>query len=592
MALDGEKMGIGKIIKNVLRLMNEYKFTFTFAGICAIITVICTVITPIFLGDAIDILTEGAINIANHTGTLDFNRLCYILLIIGTLYFIGNVFSYIKTYYLAKTTSKIVYSLRQKMVNKVMQMPMKSVDENQRGDVLARLTNDIDILESGLTSSFFEITTAIITVIGTIIMMLITNVWLTLAVVCISLVSIVLIVAVIKFSQKYFDKQLFIQGSTAGQIEEIFSSQELIRTLNYEDRAVDDFNDNIDEWYAHEWKSQFFSNLNTPLMSLDSNLGYVAIAVLGSIFVLQGTMSIGRILSFFEFLNNFSEPIESITSIIPQLQAGTASAERIFEFLDMEEEENPSEKKLERFDDEIIFDNISFGYSEDKKIIDNFSLTVKKGEKVAIIGETGAGKTTLIKLLTRLYDVDSGAIKIDGVNINEYDKHSLRSYMGMVLQETWVFSDTIKENIRYGNLDATDDEIIAAAKKANADTFIRQLPECYDTLLSEDGDNISQGQKQLLTIARAILSNKEILILDEATSNVDTRTELLIQEALDKLMENKTSFVVAHRLSTVRNADKIIVLGKGRVIEQGNHEELLAQKGYYYNTLKTQENSY
>lgn len=592
MALNGEKMGIKKIIKNVLRLMNEYKFTFTFAGVCAIITVICTVITPIFLGDAIDILTEGALNIANHTGTLDFERLCYILFIIGTLYFIGNVFEYIKTYYLAKTTSKIVYSLRQRMMNKVLQMPMGSVDENQRGDVLARLTNDIDILEAGLTTSFFEITTAIITVIGTIIMMLITNVWLTLAVVCISLLSIVLIAAVTKFSQKYFDKQLFIQGSTAGQIEEIFSSQELIRTLNYEDRAVDDFNGKVDEWCAHEWKSQFFSNLNTPLMSLDSNLGYVAIAVLGSIFVLEGTMSIGRILTFFEFLNNFSEPIESITSIIPQLQAGTASAERIFEFLDMEEEENPSEKKLERFDDEITFDNISFGYSEDKKIIDNFSLTVKKGEKIAIIGETGAGKTTIIKLLTRLYDVDSGDIKIDGVNINEYDKHSLRSYMGMVLQETWVFSDTIKENIRYGNLDATDDEIIAAAKKANADTFIRQLPECYDTLLSEDGDNISQGQKQLLTIARAILSNKEILILDEATSNVDTRTELLIQEALDKLMENKTSFVVAHRLSTVRNADKIIVLGKGRVIEQGNHEELLAQKGYYYNTLKTQENSY
>ncbi|WP_231483663.1 ABC transporter ATP-binding protein [Methanobrevibacter sp. YE315] len=584
-------MGIKKIIKNVLQLMNEYKLTFTFAGVCAIITVICTVITPIFLGDAIDILTEGALNIVNHTGTLDFARLCYILLIIGTLYFIGNVFTYLKTYYLAKTTSKIVYTLRQRMTNKVMGMPMNSVDENQRGDVLARMTNDIDALETGLISSFFEITTAIITVIGTLIMMLITNVWLTLAVVCISLLSIFFIGIVVKFSQKYFDKQLSIQGSTAGQIEEIFSSQELIRTLNYEDRAVDDFNEKIDEWYAHEWKSQFFSNLNTPLMNLDSNLGYVAIAVLGSIFVLQGTMSIGRILSFFEFLNNFTEPIENITSIIPLLQAGTASAERIFEFLDMEEEENPSKKEFKSFNNKITFDNISFGYTENEKIIDNFSLTVKKGEKVAIIGETGSGKTTLIKLLTRLYDVDSGEIKIDGVNINEYDKHSLRSFIGMVLQEIWLFSDTIEENIRYGNLDATEDEIIEAAKKANADSFIRQLPEGYKTILNEDGDNLSQGQKQLLTIARAIISNKEILILDEATSNVDTRTELLIQEALDKLMENKTSFVVAHRLSTVKNADKIIVLGKGRVIEQGNHDELLAKKGYYYNTLKTQENN-
>lgn len=288
--------------------------------------------------------------------------------------------------------------------------------------------------------------------------------------------------------------------------------------------------------------------------------------------------------------HKFTEPLENISSIIPQLQAGTASAERIFEFLDREEE-NPSEMKFETFNNEITFDNISFGYTEDKKIIDNFSLTVKKGEKIAIIGETGSGKTTLIKLLTRLYDVDSGEIKIDGININEYDKNSLRSFMGMVLQETWVFSDTIKENIRYGNLDATDEELIAASKKANADNFIRQLPEGYETILTEDGDNISQGQKQLLTIARAIISNKEILILDEATSNVDTRTELLIQEALDNLMENKTSFVVAHRLSTVRNADKIIVLGKGRVIEQGNHEELLAKKGYYYNTLKSQEQS-
>ena len=315
----------------------------------------------------------------------------------------------------------------------------------------------------------------------------------------------------------------------------------------------------------------------------------VGIAVLGSISVLQGTMSLGRVLSFFEYLKNFTEPIENITAIIPHLQAGMASAERIFEFIEMEVEENPSQKKLETFDNEITFENISFGYTEDEKIIDNFSLTVKKGEKIAIIGETGAGKTTIIKLLTRLYDINSGEIKIDGININEYDKHSLRSYMGMVLQETWLFSDTIKENLRYGNLDATDDEIIDAAKKANADRFIRQLPEGYETILSEAGDNISQGQKQLLTIARAIISNKEILILDEATSNVDTRTEMMIQEALDKLMENKTSFVVAHRLSTIRNADKIVVVGKGRLIEQGTHDELLDSKGYYYNTLKSQE---
>lgn len=589
---NNEKMGLGRIIKNVLRLMNERKLKFILTGICAVISVLFTIISPLLLGDAINILIEGARNIINHTGTIDYERLFYLLFITATLYFISNLVSYIQTYYLTKTTSEIIYSLRQKMMNKAIQMPMEAVDENQIGDVLSRLTNDIDTLEVGLTSSFLEITTTIITIIGTLIMMITINAWLTLAIVAVVLLSSALIAIVVKFSQKYFEKQLFIQGNTSGQIEEIFSSQEVIRTLNYENRAIDDFNDNVDEWYNHEWKSRFFSSLNTPIMSLNSNLGYVAIAVLGSISVLQGTMTLGIVLSFFEYLKNFTEPIENLTAIIPHLQAGMASAERIFEFLDMEVEENPSQKELERFENEITFDNISFGYTEDEKIIDNFSLTVKKGEKIAIIGETGAGKTTLIKLLTRLYDVDSGEIRIDGVNINEYDKHSLRSYMGMVLQEIWLFSDTIEENIRYGNLDTTDDELIAASKKANADKFIRQLPEGYNTILNEDADNLSQGQKQLLTIARAIISNKEILILDEATSNVDTRTEMLIQEALDNLMGNKTSFVVAHRLSTVRNADKIIVLGKGRVIEQGTHDELLALKGYYYNTLKTQENSY
>ena len=590
MTSNGERMGLKRIMKNVLRLMKDHKLKFFFTGICAIISVLFTVISPLLLGDALNILIEGSSNIINHTGTIDFNGLYTLLFIIGTLYFISNVVSYIQSYYLVKTNSEIIYSLRQRMMNKAIQMPMASVDENQRGDVLSRLTNDLNILETALTSSFIEITTTLLTIIGTLIMMIVTNVLLTVAILAVVLLSSALIAIVIKFSQKYFTKQLYIQGSTIGQIEEIFSSQEVIRTLNYENRATDKFNDNVDEWYSQEWKSRFFSRLNTPITSMNSNLGYVAIAVLGSIFVLQGTMTIGRILSFFEFLKNFTEPIETITNIIPQIQAGMASAERIFEFLEMEEEENPSKKEVERFENEIIFDNISFAYSEDEKIIDNFSLSVKKGEKIAIIGETGAGKTTLMKLLTRLYDVDSGEIKIDGININKYDKHSLRSFMGMVLQEIWLFSDTIEENIRYGNLEATKDEIIAASKKANADKFIRQLPEGYDTLLNEEGDNISQGQRQLLTIARAIISNKEILILDEATSNVDTRTELLIQDALDKLMENKTSFVIAHRLSTIRNADKILVLGKGRVIEQGNHEELLAKKGYYYNTLKTQEN--
>ena len=589
MASNEEKIGIKRITKSLLLLMKRYKVQFIFTGVCAVLSVLFSIYSPILLGDAINLLIEGASNIINHTGTVDFNGLTYILLFASTLYFLSNAVSYIQTYYLTKTTSEIIYSLRKEMINKALQLPMKSVDEKQRGDLISRLTNDIDIVEEAFLSSFLDLSTTIITIVGTLIMMIILNIWLTLAVVAIVLLSSGLIALLIKFSQRYFTKQMSIQGSTTGEIEEIFSNQEVIRSLNYETRAIDEFNSNADKWYTYEWKSRFLSSLNTPIMNLNSNLGYVIIAVLGSIFVLQGTLSIGRILTFLEYLKNFTDPIETITSIIPDLQAGTASLERIGEFLQYDEEENPSTKELKEFNNEITFENISFGYSDDKKIIDNFSLNVKKGEKVAIIGETGAGKTTLIKLLMRLYEVDSGEIKIDGVNINEYDKNSLRSFMGMVLQETWLFSDTITENIRYGKLDATEEEIVNASKQANTDDFIRKLPEGYDTLLNEDGDNFSQGQKQLLTIARAIISEKEILILDEATSNIDTRTEELIQKALDKLMENKTSFVIAHRLSTIKNADKILVLGKGRVIEQGNHEELLAQKGYYYNTLKNQE---
>ncbi|MBQ6512835.1 ABC transporter ATP-binding protein [Methanobrevibacter sp.] len=588
MTSNGEKMGLRGIVKNILRLMKDHELKFLLTGICAILSVLFTVISPLLLGDAINILIEGAKNTINHTGTLDFEGLIKLLSIAATLYFISNVVSYLQTYYLVKTTSDIIYSLRQRIINKAMQMPMESVDEKQRGYVLSRIIGSVNVLENALISSFTEITTTVITIIGTLIMMIATNALLTLAIVGVVLLSSALIAIISKISQKYFT--LYSKGGIYNQIEEIFSHHEIIRTLNYENHTISEFNDNVDEWYSDEWKSRFLSSLNTPLTNLNSNLGYVTVAVLGSIFVLQGSMTIGRILSFFEFLKNFTDPIKTLTDIMPKLQAGAASAERIFEFLEMEDEENPSTKELESLENEITFDNISFGYTEDEKIIDNFSLTVKKGEKIAIIGEKGSGKTTIIKLLTRLYDVDSGEIKIDGTNINEYDKHSLRSLMGMVLQEIWLFSDTIEENIRYGNLEATENEIIAASKKANADKFIRQLPEGYNTILNEDGDNISQGQRQLLTIARAIISNKEILILDEATSNVDTRTELLIQEALDELMKNKTSFIVAHRLSTIRNADKIVVLGKGRVIEQGTHEELLAKKGYYYNTLKTQRN--
>ena len=396
---NGEKMGLKRIMKNIFRLMNEYKFQFIFIGILAIISILFNIISPLLLGDAINILIEGANNIINHTGTFDFDRLCYILLIVGALYIISNVISYIQSYFMIKTTSNIIYSLKKRMMHKAIHMPMESIDENQRGDVIARLTNDLDNLQIALSSSFLEIITTILTLIGTFCMMLLINSWLTFAIICIILLSSALIGVIIRFSQKYFEKQMLIQGSTAGQIEEIISSQELVRTLNYENQAIDEFNDNVNEWYNFEWKSRFFSSLNTPMTTLNFNLGYVAIAVLGSISVLQGTMSIGRVLSFFEYLKNFTNPLENLTEMLPHLQAGIASDERIFEFIEMEEEENPSTKKLETFENEITFDNISFGYVEDEKIIDNFSLTVKKGEKIAIIGETGAAKQPLSNYL-------------------------------------------------------------------------------------------------------------------------------------------------------------------------------------------------
>ena len=379
------------------------------------------------------------------------------------------------------------------------------------------------------------------------------------------------------------------KGSLNAQIEETFTGHDIIRAFNQEESSIEKFESDNENWYEQEWKSQFLSSLTGPAMNFISNFAYVLIAVLGAIFVLQRAIAVGDILAFFQYIENFTRPIQQITRVMNLVQTAMAATERIFEFLELDDEENPSDKQITSINDEITFENVSFGYTPNEKIIKNLSLNVKKGEKIAIVGETGAGKTTIVKLLMRFYDINDGSIKIDGVDIEEYDKDSLRSMVGMVLQDSWLFSDTIANNIRYGRLDATDEEVIEAAKQVYADNFIRQLPDGYESELNEDVDNISHGQKQLLTIARTILSSKEILILDEATSSVDTRTEKLIQKAMDRLMENRTSFIIAHRLSTIKNADKIIVLENGEIIEQGTHEELLALKGYYYNTLNTQK---
>lgn len=576
-----------KAIKNILFLLKDYKLKLFITFICALLSTVFSIIAPLLIGISTTTIFDGLNAIATNTGTMDLNRLFFLLSVVVILYVVSSIFSYLQTWFLIDISTDISYNLRTRIMNKITYLSMDDAGENKRGDILSRITNDVDSLQTGITQSFIQLMTAVITIVGVLIMMLYINIWLTLASVILIPVSFFVIRFITKHSQSYFLKQLTFKGSLNAQIEETFTGHNIIRTFNQEDAEMEIFESDNENWFRHEWKSQFYSSLNGPLMNFISNLAYVIIAVLGAIFVIQKAIAVGDILAFFQYIKNFTQPIQQITRVMNLVQTAMAASERIFEFLEIDDEPNPSDAEISELNDSITFENVSFGYYENEKIISDLSFDVKKGDKIAIIGETGAGKTTIVKLLMRFYDVDSGEIKIDGVNINEYDKNSLRSLIGMVLQDSWLFSDTIANNIRYGKLDATDEEVIDAAKQVRADDFIRQLSDGYDTVLNEDSDNISHGQKQLLTIARTILADKEILILDEATSSVDTRTEKLIQEAMDKLMENRTSFIIAHRLSTIKNADKIIVIENGEIIEQGSHEELLNQEGYYYNTLNS-----
>lgn len=577
-----------KAIKNILTLLKDHKAKLIITIVCAIISTAFTIIAPLLIGKSTTIIYEGTTKIINHTGTIDLNSLMNLLIIVVVLYVVSALFSYLQSYFIIELSTKISFDLRQRIMDKILYLPMEKIGENKRGDILSRMTNDIDSLQHGISQSFIQLTTAVITLVGVFIMMLSINVIMALATIVLVPIAFLVIKFITKHSQSYFLKQLEFKGSLNGQIEETFTGHDIIRAFNQEEISMEKFEKDNNSWFNNEWKSQFFSSLNGPLMNFISNFTYVVIAVLGAVFVLQKAIAVGDILAFFQYSQSFTRPIQQITRVMNQIQTAMAASERIFEFLDLDDEENPSTRKLDTINDNITFEDVSFGYSPNEKIIKNLTFEVKKGQKIAIIGETGAGKTTIVKLLMRFYDIDSGSIKIDGVDIDEYDKHSLRSHVGMVLQDSWLFSDTIKSNIRYGNLEVSDDEIVDASKQVYIDNFIRQLPDGYETTLNEDSDNISHGQKQLLTIARTILSSKEILILDEATSSVDTRTEKLIQKAIDKLMENKTSFIIAHRLSTIRNANKIIVIENGEIIEQGTHEELLDLKGYYYNTLNSQ----
>ena len=577
-----------KAIKNILTLLKDHKAKLIITIVCAIISTAFTIIAPLLIGKSTTIIYEGTTKIINHTGTIDLNSLINLLIIVVVLYVVSALFSYLQSYFIIELSTKISFDLRQRIMDKILYLPMEKIGENKRGDILSRMTNDIDSLQHGISQSFIQLTTAVITLVGVFIMMLSINVIMALATIVLVPIAFLVIKFITKHSQSYFLKQLEFKGSLNGQIEETFTGHDIIRAFNQEEISMEKFEKDNNSWFNNEWKSQFFSSLNGPLMNFISNFTYVVIAVLGAVFVLQKAIAVGDILAFFQYSQSFTRPIQQITRVMNQIQTAMAASERIFEFLDLDDEENPSTRKLDTINDNITFEDVSFGYSPNEKIIKNLTFEVKKGQKIAIIGETGAGKTTIVKLLMRFYDIDSGSIKIDGVDIDEYDKHSLRSHVGMVLQDSWLFSDTIKSNIRYGNLEISDDEIVDASKQVYIDNFIRQLPDGYETTLNEDSDNISHGQKQLLTIARTILSSKEILILDEATSSIDTRTEEQIQSAMDNLMKGRTSFIIAHRLSTIRNADKIIVIENGEIIEQGTHEELLDLKGYYYNTLNSQ----
>ena len=574
-------------LKNLLNLLKDYKFKLAITIICAILSTAFTVLGPILIGKATTCIFEGINLYLNHTGSIDFKLLVWLLGIAIVLYIISAIFSYLQSWFLVEISTEISYKLRKKLIKKVTSMPMSEIDNKKRGDILSRIVNDVDSIQMGITQTFLQFITAIITIIGVFIMMMSINIWMSLANLILIPTSFGLIILVTRKSQKYFKKRLNYKGELNAQIEEVFTAHDVVSAYNGQEIAILEFNKSNEKWYVNEWKSQFYSSLTEPIMNFISNLSYVLIAVLGAIFVLQKAIAVGDILAFFQYVKNFTQPIQQITKIMDMLQTAMAASERIFEFLEHDDEIESGSLEINDLKESIEFDNVHFGYGSEE-IIKGITFEVKKGEKVAIIGPTGAGKSTIVKLLMRFYDVNSGKIKIDDRDIREFKKDDLRSLIGMILQDTWLFSDTIKENIRYGSLDATSDEIINVSKQVNVDDFALQLPKAYNTILNEDTDNISHGQKQLITIARTLLANKKILILDEATSSVDTRTEKLIQKAMDKLTEEKTSIVIAHRLSTIKNADKIIVIDDGRIIEAGTHEELLNKKGYYYNTLNSE----
>ena len=582
------KKSMGQLVK----YMSKYKVGVIVVVLFAIGSTIFSIVGPKVLAKATDEIFSGLVNKISGSGGINFDKIGKILLILLGLYVISAIFQFIQGYIMTGVSQKVCYNMRKDIAAKINRMPMKYFDKMTHGEVLSRVTNDVDTLGMSLNQSITQLITSVTTVIGVLVMMLSISPIMTLVALLIIPVSGVIVGLVVKNSQKYFHSQQEYLGHVNGQVEEVYGGHNVVKVFNREKAALNEFDAANDVLYKSAWKSQFISGIMMPIMQFVGNLGYVAVAVFGAYLAMEGKISVGDIQAFIQYVKSFTQPIQQLAQVSSMIQSTAAAAERIFEFLNEDEEvqlaDNHAPVKIDDVKAVVDFENVKFGYNDEKIIIHDFSAHVDEGQKIAIVGPTGAGKTTMVKLLMRFYDLNGGKIKIDGYDITSFDRSELREAFGMVLQDTWLFNGTIMDNIRYGRLDATDEEVIAAAKAAHVHHFIETLPGGYNMVLNEEASNVSQGQKQLLTIARAILADNKILILDEATSSVDTRTEIRIQKAMDNLMKGRTSFIIAHRLSTIRDADLILVLKDGDIIEQGSHDKLMADGGFYCDLYNSQ----
>ncbi len=577
-------------MSKLIAYLGQYKVAVIIVFAFAIASTAANIAGPKLLGNATTKLFEGVMAQLSGTGSIDFNYIGQIVLLTIGLYLVSALFAYIQGWIMADVSTNIAYRFRRDISEKINRMPLKYFDTTTHGEVLSRITNDVDTVNQTLSQSLTQIITSIVTVVGVLIMMFSINWLMTLVALIMIPLSMGVIGVIIGQSQKFFKQQQDYLGHVNGHVEEMYGGHIVMKAFNGEEESILKFDQSNDKLYDAAWKSQFLSGMMMPIMTFIGNLGYVAVAILGSYLAIIGTITVGDIQAFIQYVRSFTQPITQLANISNILQQTAAAAERVFEFLEEDEEvaESTQPVKIENVEGHVEFKDVHFGYSPEKIIINDFSAEAEPGHKIAIVGPTGAGKTTMVKLLMRFYDVNSGAILVDGHDIRDFSRHDLRKLFGMVLQDTWLYNGSIMENIRYGRTDATDEEVYAAAKAAHVDHFVHTLPDGYNMVLNEETSNISQGQMQLLTIARAFLANPKILILDEATSSVDTRTEILIQRAMDNLMKNRTSFIIAHRLSTIRDADLILVMNHGDIVEQGNHEELLDKQGFYYNLYMSQ----